>query len=253
MSPVAAPFWHATGTGYLWSETFSLPCRFRVETQLLRRWSGPVSLSSWCWSTSLVSAPFWHAAGTTSLEGVLSRAVRAAELGDWLFRCACGSPLFTGANGPLMAWTGERDLLIRRSGQIVQTCPGLAACWADIPGPSLRVGSWPWSWQQFWQQSGICGARVIPAFRQLAAVDPLHPLFLMRPGAMTIILALPCCGDLPICSGIAAQKPGPVGSIRDAAGRWRGAGSTAPPAGSREPPPPRPVSAQTAVLHRWEG
>jgi hypothetical protein len=45
----------------------------------------------------------------TSLEGVLSRAVRAAELGDWLFRCACGSPLFTGANGPLMARTGERD------------------------------------------------------------------------------------------------------------------------------------------------
>jgi hypothetical protein len=50
---------------------------------------------------------------STSLEGVLSRAVRAADLRDWLFRCACGSPLFAGANGPLMARTEERDLLIR--------------------------------------------------------------------------------------------------------------------------------------------
>lgn len=45
-------------------ETFSLPCRFRVETQLLRCWSEPVSLSSWRWSMSLVFGPLWHAAGT---------------------------------------------------------------------------------------------------------------------------------------------------------------------------------------------
>jgi hypothetical protein len=30
------------------SWTFSLPCRFRVGTQLVHRWSGLVSLSSWC-------------------------------------------------------------------------------------------------------------------------------------------------------------------------------------------------------------
>src|SRR5215468_6587231 len=27
--------------------------------------------------------------------------------------------------------------------------PAVAACSADIPGPSPRVISWPWSWQQF--------------------------------------------------------------------------------------------------------
>ena len=41
-----------------------LPCRFQAETQLLRCWPGPVSLSSWCRSMSPVFASFWHAAAT---------------------------------------------------------------------------------------------------------------------------------------------------------------------------------------------
>jgi hypothetical protein len=36
MSPVPASFGHAKGTTSPRSETVSLPCRFRVETQLLR-------------------------------------------------------------------------------------------------------------------------------------------------------------------------------------------------------------------------
>ena len=35
----------------------------------------------------------------------------------------------------------------------VQTCPGVAVLWADVPGPSYRVCSWPWTWQQFWRRS----------------------------------------------------------------------------------------------------
>jgi hypothetical protein len=45
-------------------QTFSLPCRFRDETQLLRCCSGPVSPSSGRRCLSVVSASFWHAAGT---------------------------------------------------------------------------------------------------------------------------------------------------------------------------------------------
>lgn len=56
--------------------TMSIP----VGTQLLRRWSGPVSLSSWCWSMSPFFAPFWHTAGITSLEDRYgSRLARRAD------------------------------------------------------------------------------------------------------------------------------------------------------------------------------
>jgi hypothetical protein len=55
-------------------ETFSLPCRFRVETQLLRCWSGPVSLSSWCRSMSPVSTRFWQPGGTGPGSALAHRA-----------------------------------------------------------------------------------------------------------------------------------------------------------------------------------
>jgi hypothetical protein len=44
------------------------------------------------------------------------------------------------------------DHVIRSHGQTVQTCPGVAACWGDVPGLSFRVGSWLRSWQQVRQQ-----------------------------------------------------------------------------------------------------
>ena len=82
---------------------------------------------------------------STSLEGVLSRAVRAAELRDWLFRCACGSPLFAGANGPLMARTVSDDPRLARPDRAASplTCafrlervtgiePALSAWEADV-------------------------------------------------------------------------------------------------------------------------
>jgi hypothetical protein len=37
----------------------------------------------------------------------------------------------------------------------------VAVFWGDVPGLSDRVGSWPRSWQQFWQQLGTCGACVM--------------------------------------------------------------------------------------------
>ncbi len=36
------------------------------------------------------------------------------------------------------------DHQIRRSGRTVQDCPVMAACWADVPGLSSRVGIWLW-------------------------------------------------------------------------------------------------------------
>jgi hypothetical protein len=44
------------------------------------------------------------------------------------------------------------DLLIRRSGQVVQDCPSWTVRWADIPGPSARISRCPAAWQQCWQQ-----------------------------------------------------------------------------------------------------
>src|SRR5512133_1651728 len=46
------------------------------------------------------------------------------------------------------------DLQIRSNRRTVHNRPGVAACWAGIPGLSPRVGSWLWPWQQVWQQSG---------------------------------------------------------------------------------------------------
>jgi hypothetical protein len=45
------------------------------------------------------------------------------------------------------------SLMIRSNGQTVQTCPGVAVLWGDVPGPSSFASSWPRSWRQFWQQS----------------------------------------------------------------------------------------------------
>lgn len=56
------------------------------------------------------------------------------------------------------------DPVIRRHGQVVQNCPGVAACWADVPGLSFRVGSWLGPWQQFWQQPTTAVGAVVSLF-----------------------------------------------------------------------------------------
>jgi len=39
----------------------------------------------------------------------------------------------------------------------------VTACWADVPGLSSRVGSWPRAWQQYWQQPrGRCTTPNLP-------------------------------------------------------------------------------------------
>jgi len=58
------------------------------------------------------------------------------------------------------------DLQIRTHGQVVQSCPGVAVVWADIPALSSCVCSWPWSWQQFWQQSSTCLQRAFSTHGQ---------------------------------------------------------------------------------------
>src|SRR6266480_5439856 len=53
-----------------------------------------------------------------------------------------------GARRPgIAAWYGH-DLLIRSHGRTVtvQTCPGVAAPWGNVPGLSSFLGSWPRSW-----------------------------------------------------------------------------------------------------------
>lgn len=46
-----------------------------------------------------------------------------------------------------------QDLLIRRSGQVVQDRPSMVAGWADIPELSRCVGCCSAAWLQYWLQS----------------------------------------------------------------------------------------------------
>jgi hypothetical protein len=55
------------------------------------------------------------------------------------------------------------DLLIRRSGQIVQDSPSLVVRWAVIPQLSAPVSRRPVSWQQCWQQPQGRGRRSMSA------------------------------------------------------------------------------------------
>jgi len=48
---------------------------------------------------------------------------------------------------------GRSDLLIRRSGHIVQDRPLRSVCWADIPALSAQERRCPATWQQYWLQS----------------------------------------------------------------------------------------------------
>jgi hypothetical protein len=49
--------------------------------------------------------------------------------------------------------TRTPNLLIRRSGHIVQGRPSRLVCWADIPPLSASVGRCLAAWQQCWQQT----------------------------------------------------------------------------------------------------
>ena len=46
------------------------------------------------------------------------------------------------------AWLASLHHQIRSNGRTVQTCPGVAVLWGDVPGLLSSVGSWPRSWQQ---------------------------------------------------------------------------------------------------------
>jgi hypothetical protein len=81
----------------------------------------------------------------------------------------------------IAAWYGH-DLLIRSNGQTVQNRPVLVTCRADVPGLSYRVGSWPRSWQQVWQQPGtglksslaVCGVAPFGSQYSMAWSSLLH-------------------------------------------------------------------------------
>ena len=73
-------------------------------------------------------------------------------------------PRFTVRSGTQRARGYFGEHLIRRHGQVVQNCPGVAACWADVPGLSFRVGSWLGPWQQFWQQPTTAVGAVVSLF-----------------------------------------------------------------------------------------
>ena len=55
------------------------------------------------------------------------------------------------------------NLLIRRSGRVVQNRPLRSARWADIPQLSARGGCCPAAWQQYWQQSRHSGTDPRPS------------------------------------------------------------------------------------------
>src|SRR5690349_10952214 len=94
---------------------------------------------------------------------------RVCSVATYAFKRPVPSPRVTRlASRSALTTFDSYDLQIRRHGQVVQDCPGVAACWVDIPGLSNRVGNWPRSWQQFWQQFMIwrigqmAGAKRLP-------------------------------------------------------------------------------------------
>ena len=62
------------------------------------------------------------------------------------------------------------NLLIRRSGQLVQDRPSPVVGWADIPELSTCVGRCPAAWQQCWQQSRRNGADPRPSAFQAGRI-----------------------------------------------------------------------------------
>lgn len=85
---------------------------------------------------------------------------------------------------PLCAVPASPDTLIRRHGQVVQACPGVAACCADIPGLSISVGGWLWAWcvsssdlraraAPSWHASGVIAQTVLAAFALALAIASL--------------------------------------------------------------------------------
>jgi hypothetical protein len=74
-----------------------------------------------------------------------------APLGLWLVAISMSKPLTCGYGGAL-GGTRTPNLLIRRSGQVVQDRPSPVVRWADVPQLSACVSRCPPPWQQYWQQ-----------------------------------------------------------------------------------------------------
>jgi hypothetical protein len=84
---------------------------------------------------------------TSSVSGLLAD---LAYVRQGRSRCLWCSPgvAAVALGRPLCRARSGHDLLIRRSGHIVQDHPSLAARWADIPGLSARDRGCPAAWQQ---------------------------------------------------------------------------------------------------------
>jgi hypothetical protein len=92
---------------------------------------------------------------TSSVSGLLRDSADVRRARSRCLRCCPGVTL-RAPGRPSHRARGGHDLLIRSSGQVVQDRPVVSAYWAEIPGPSSRVGSWLRPWQQCWLQSSTC-------------------------------------------------------------------------------------------------
>jgi hypothetical protein len=141
------------------------------------------------------------------------------------------------------------DHQIRRSGHIVHGCPSRPVRWADIPGPSVRVGRHLVAWQQVWQQ---------PPHRGTARFKSLSPSWLPHRAPMPITAAcgMPSLVECSLTTSTNAAAPrsiAPAGRLVNSgrsggvqSGRWR-AGHIPGCYGSRE----RCALSLVAAACRW--
>jgi len=142
----------------------------------------------------------------------------------------------TWENSGALGGTRTPSLLIRRLRQVVQDCPGVAGCWADIPGLSSCVRNWPWAWQRFWQQSqplvstlgvsggGFCSSGSSRTISSHSARHSLHirvvpadAMAATRSRAFPQKLHCPAPGSSPTCwilaIGVLAVRPGAASTV----------------------------------------
>jgi hypothetical protein len=150
-------------------------------------------------------------------------ALRASTLADLRCRMSAsdrGIPLVAEANCTLIARVPRiPDLLIRRSGRVVQKRPLRSVRWADIPQLSTRGERRPAAWQQYWQQSRPNGVDPRPSVFQAGHISSWagsRGCYWLSP------VAVACRWLLLLLSPLLSAQPGSSGGQPDrAASRGR--------------------------------
>jgi hypothetical protein len=90
--------------------------------------------------------------------------------------------------------TRTPNLLIRRSGHIVQGRPSRLVCWADIPPLSASVGCCLAAWQQCWQQTARARMMELNRISSAGQGVPIGSSWISAP--LGPRRTLPDCGEL---------------------------------------------------------